>query len=138
MGIAGRLYGNARFEFTICFPTDPLRPEPESDNGVARVFLAADGTRMLVLGDVNLYDLTPAQMLEREAGRIVKEGGKVTYKASSPGWYVLSGTQDGKVFYQRGLSDSVRFASFRLTYVKTAAAKWSPVSKRISSCMKGA
>lgn len=131
-------YGNGRFEYTICFPVDLLTPAPEADNGDGRAFHAADGTKMLVWGTYNTLELTPAQVMAREAARITREGGKVTYKTAKPGWYVVSGTQDGKVFYQRGLSNSVRFVSFRLTYAQAAAATWNPIAARISSCMKGA
>ncbi|AXB78654.1 hypothetical protein TQ38_018740 [Novosphingobium sp. P6W] len=133
-----KTYGNARFEFLICFPADLLTPQPEADNGDGRVFVAADGTRLEVWGTFNAQNLTPAQVLAQETARIAGEHGTVTYKASKPDWYALSGTKDGKVFYQRGLSDTVRFASFRLVYPKAAAATWNPVAARISACLKGA
>lgn len=132
-----KIYGNARFEFLICFPADLLTPQPEADNGDGRAFVAADGTRMEVWGTFNAQNLTPAQVLARETARIAGEHGTVTYKASKPDWYALSGTMDGKVFYQRGLSDTVRFASFRLVYPKAAAATWDPVVARISACLTG-
>ena len=131
-------YGNARFELLICFPADLLTPQPEADNGDGRVFVAADGTRLEVWGTFNAQNLTPAQVLAAETAHITGEHGTITYKASKPGWYALSGTMDGKVFYQRGLSDTVRFASFRLVYPKAAAATWNPVAARISECLKGA
>lgn len=133
-----KTYGNARFEFTICFPADLLTPQPEADNGDGRVFVAADGTRMEVWGSFNAQDLTPAQVLATETARITSEHGKVTYKASKLDWYALSGTRDGKIFYQRGLSDTVRFASFRLVYSKAAAATWNSIATRISACLSGA
>jgi hypothetical protein len=133
-----KTYGNARFEFMICFPADLLTPQPEADNGDGRVFVGADGTRMEVWGTFNTQNLTPAQVLTMETARIDGRHGTVTYKVSKPGWYALSGTSDGKVFYQRGLSDTVRFASFRLVYPKASAAIWNPVAARISACLKGA
>ncbi|KMS56620.1 hypothetical protein V474_14010 [Novosphingobium barchaimii LL02] len=130
-------YGNGRFEYTICYPADLMTPAPEADNGDGRTFSAADGAKMLVWGTFNTEELTPPQVMAHETARITREGGRVTYKTYKPGWYALSGTQDGKVFYQRGLSNSVRFVTFRLIYDKASAAKWNPVAARISSCMKG-
>ncbi len=130
-------YGNARFEYTMCFPADLMTARPEAENGDGRAFAAKDGARMLVWGTYNTRDLTPRQVLNSEVKRVRGEGGQVGYTAAAGDWYVLSGTGRGDIFYQRGTSNDVRFASFRLTYPKTLAAKWKPIVAHLSKCLDG-
>ncbi|NTG51693.1 hypothetical protein G6M04_30315 [Agrobacterium rhizogenes] len=132
-----RTYGNARFEFTMCFPGDLMTAEPESDNGDGRTFSTKDGAQLLVWGTDNTRDLTPAQVLGDEVRRISREGGQISYKVAKPGWFALSGAKGGNIFYQRATSNGVRFGSFRLTYPKGQAAKWTPIVAHLSQCLDG-
>ncbi len=129
--------GNAKFEFTMCFPADLMTPQPESDDGDGRILLAKDGTELRVWGSYNTQDLTPAQALANQTKYIEKDGGKVSYKVARADWLVLSGTMGDRIFYQRASYDKVRFASFRLTYPKAQAAKWKPIAEHLSTCLDG-
>lgn len=129
--------GNAKFEFTMCFPADLMTPQLESDDGDGRIFLAKDGTELRVWGTFNTQNLTPEQALANQTKYIEKDGGNVSYKVARADWLVLSGTMGDRMFYQRASYDKVRFASFRLTYPKAHVAKWKPIAAHLSTCLDG-
>jgi len=98
---AYKTYDNARFGFSIDYPTT-LLPQPESANGDGRRFLSADGQTKLTA--YASYD--------------VLDGGLATYwKIARQGWqekkatlvlnqklatgFVLSGYVQGHIFYEK-------------------------------------
>lgn len=90
------LYKNARFGMEVRYPASKFKGARPPDNGGGLSFTAKDGGEFLIHGSFNSLELTLAnyeQQLYAEAN--------VTYRASGGDWLVLSGTQDGRIFYHK-------------------------------------
>ena len=133
-------YSNARFAYSIDYPTDLLTPQDESQNGDGRVFMAKKGSAELrVWGQYNaLFDTLKTAYLSD----LKERGAGVTYKTLLADGYVISGTKGGKVYYQKTILSGTdgdagaTFATFVIQYNKSEKAKWDPVAAKISRSFK--
>src|ERR1041385_1331675 len=48
-----KMYTNARFQYSICYPPDLLVPQGEPENADGQKFLAKDGAKLIVFGRHN-------------------------------------------------------------------------------------
>ena len=93
-------YLNKRYGFTLSYPTAHFRPqEPLSEDG--RVWVSRDGNARLLAGALPNAD----GMTLEEYRKIVIErsypGASIDYAPMRDTWFVLSGTRDGTMFYER-------------------------------------
>lgn len=135
-------YNNERFAYSIQYPSDLLKMQAPPENGDGRSFVSADGsTRMLVWGEYNAAEKTWQEEYEFELKGF---GSKPTYTVFKPGWFVISGLKDGKIFYQKTLRRTLRqksgnldvFYTFTIEYPRSASLKMDPIVKRISASFK--
>ncbi|WP_148649469.1 hypothetical protein [Novosphingobium barchaimii] len=98
--------------------------------------MAGKGAFLSAFG-AGLVQPATAQALAQQVKYLKSDGAKVTYKVAKDSWLAVSGTIGNQIFYQRATVDTIRFASFRLTYPKAQAAKWKPIVARMSSCLNG-
>jgi hypothetical protein len=99
VGIA--TYRNERHGFSLSYPagTFAAQPPPASDQG--RAFVSRDGNARLLAGalpnadGVNLRDYR-ALVLQQSY-----PGAEIDYAPVGATWFVLSGTRDGVMFYER-------------------------------------
>lgn len=126
-------YANARFGFSICHPAD-LRPQGESDNSDGQRFVAADGAKLTVYGANNALE----QSIETLYGELVKRfGGRVTYRSLKADRFAVSGFDaGGRVFYAALRARGDQYASFELTYPRSAAAAYDKVAARLAGCFR--
>src|SRR5579871_5445569 len=92
-------YQNDRYGTTIDYP-DSFKPEPPPDADDGRAFKSADGARFMVSASYGGID---SDLAKYRASTIKNLGaGKtVTYQTSGKTWFVLSGTQGDRIFYER-------------------------------------
>lgn len=94
-----RHYQNARFGTSAEVPDGfTLMPPPE--NGDGQRFEAPDGGTISIYG---AFDFTSGLSEYRAFSRQVLEdnGWRLTYTPSGDNWFVLSGTSNGQILYQR-------------------------------------
>ncbi len=133
-------YSNARFAYSIDYPADLLVPQDEAQNGDGRVFKAKRGDAELrVWGQYNaLFDTLKKSYLSD----LKERGSGVTYKTLLTASYVISGTKDGKIYYQKTILSGTdgdagaTFATFVIQYNKAEKATWDPVAAKISRSFK--
>jgi hypothetical protein len=93
-------YLNKRYGFTISYPTAYFRPqEPLSEEG--RVWVSHDGNAKLLAGALDNAD---GMSLSEYRAFLLKEsyaGAEVTFAPVRDTWFILSGTRDGTIFYER-------------------------------------
>lgn len=93
-------YLNKRYGFTLTYPTTRFKPqEPLSEDG--RVWVSHDGNAKLLAGA-----LPNAEGMKLEDYRefIKKQSypdANIDYAPVRDTWFVLSGTRDGTIFYER-------------------------------------
>lgn len=108
-----KTYSNARFNYSISYPTDLLAPEGEADNGDGQIF-TGDGAEMRVFGSTMLLNET----LLKEFNAVVKEqGANVTYKTYRKNFFVVSSLNNGTIYYQKTIArPDGTFITFMIEY----------------------
>lgn len=132
---AERTYVNPRFGTTITF-NDAVFPtmQPEPDNGDGASWSAPDGGRLLVWGQYNALDLTPATL----AGDVASGFDQVTYRKVGSRWMVVSGIADGEIVYHRaefGGRDVIH--SMEMRYPANLANHYDRIASRIADSLIG-
>ena len=93
-------YENGRFGYSIEYPLT-LAMQPPPMNGDGRIFLSKNkDVEMRVWGEYNALFRSVQQVFD-EALETYGDG--VTYKRKLKDSFVVSGTKDGKIFYQKTL-----------------------------------
>jgi len=133
-----KTYTNVRFGYSICYPADLLAAQPEADNGDGRVFSAKSGAELRVWGGYNV--------MEQTADAIVSDldspDAVVSYHRAKENWAVISGRENGRVFYAKALlrpngqDDIDSLHVFRLTYPLDEAKTYEAVVARLATCFR--
>ncbi len=93
-------YRNDRHGFALSYPTDRFLPLPVS-NEDSRQFVSKDGNARIAVGTLPNFD---GKSLREYRAFLLREsfaGADVTYAPTRDSWFVLSGTRNGAIFYQR-------------------------------------
>lgn len=131
-------YSNARFDYSISYPAKLLIPQGEAENGDGQKFLSKDGrTEMLVYGSNNALDQTLRQAYQEEISTAQHPTRKVTYQLLRADWFVVSGVEQGRVFYQKTFLRRGVFKTFRIEYDESQRGTFDPVTAAIARSFKG-
>lgn len=125
-------YHNSRFGTHIDFPSDLLTVGYSSLNGDGVTLQTKDGLMELkVFAGYNVFERSIKQHEEWLRGEL---SGDVTYSAEGNEWFVLSGTVDGNIFYEKrflSAEDDV-IHGFRFVYPASQKVLLAPVVERLS------
>jgi hypothetical protein len=134
-----RTYHNARFDFSISYPADVLNPQGESENHDGQKFRSRDGrAEMLVYGSHNALNQTLRQLYSEEANPSADHPHRnVSYKTLEGNWFVVSGIEDGKVFYQKTILSRGIFKTFRIEYDESEKGLYDLVTARMVRSFRG-
>ena len=94
-------YRNARYGFMIAYPTALFAADPEKESDQGRAVVSADGRARLLIGAFENAD--QASLADYRAF-LLKESyadAAIDYAPVRDKWFVLSGTRDGNMFYER-------------------------------------
>lgn len=133
--ITYKSYCNPRFEYCVSYPAGILVPEPEAGNGDGRRFWTKDQqVEMMVYGRNNALDQTIAEMYAQEAAD--KAGHAVSYKLKKNTWFVVSGIENDKVFYQKTMFRRDQILTFRIEYPRNQRKLFDTITARIAASFK--
>lgn len=134
-----RIYHNVRFDYSISYPVGILIPQGESVNGDGQRFLSKDGrTELLVYGSYNSLDQTLNDVLTQETERSPDHPSRVvTYKVLRGDWFVVSGTENGRIFYQKTMLRESTFKTFRIEYDESQKRTFDSITAFIARSFKG-
>ena len=127
-----RTYTNARYAYSISYPVGLLIPQGEPDNGDGQRFVSKDGSATLLAFGSNRLD----RSLQDEF-QSAQENRTVTYKVLKRDMFVVSGTKDGKIFYQKTLLRGDVFKTFIIEYDEQERATFDTVTSRIARSFVG-
>jgi hypothetical protein len=117
------VYKNARFGYSLTYPSARFKPEPESAKGDGRKFYSHDRrAKIATFGAYNVDNYT----MEQYRDKIIHDFDgyeQVTYSPRGKTWFVLSGYHNGNVYYQK-----VMFSCDN-EIINVLAVKW-PVANR--------
>jgi hypothetical protein len=128
-------YHNDRFDYSIDYPKEILFPQGESDNGDGQKFLSKDAeVSLIVYGANNALDKSLEEMYREESRGGTPENPKrvVTYKVLEDNWFVVSGYNAGRIFYQKTLLSGGVFKTFVLEYDESEKERYDPIAKQIA------
>jgi hypothetical protein len=131
-GVTYRTYSNARYGFSIAYPVNVLFPQGESDNGDGQKFVSQNGRASLLAFGSQRLD----RSLQDEF-QSAQENRTVTYKVLNQNWFVVSGTENGKIFYQKTLLRGDVFKTFIIEYEKAQRATYDAITARIARSFAG-
>lgn len=127
-----KTYSNARYAFKIAYPPGILVPQGESDNGDGQKFVSRDQRASLLAFGSNRVD----RSLQDEF-QAAQENRAVTYKVLKRDMFVVSGTENGKIFYQKTFLRGDTFKTFIIEYDEQERATFDPITSRIASSFVG-
>ena len=129
-------YHNARFAYSISYPSDLLIPQGEAANGDGQKFVSRDRkVEVLVYGSNNALEKTLRALYQDETAR--RENRTITYQVLKPDWFVVSGTENNKVFYQKTMLHNGVFKTFHIEYDRAVKDTWDPITGKIARSFKG-
>ena len=133
-------YDNARFGFGIDIPPG-FAGQGESDNGDGQTFAIAGKPIELLVWGGHLMEPDFESEVAAAMGYTQEAGWNLTYQASTPRWASFSGTQSGRILYQRLilLCDGQTYAAFRAEYSTRDRTEMDPaVDQMVASLKAGA
>lgn len=128
-----KTYGNARFNYTISYPSN-LTPQGEADNGDGQIFKNNDA-KMTVFGS----NLLANETLLKEYNAVIKERGEqnVTYKLFRKVSFVVSGKENGKIFYQKTIrKPDNSYVTFIFEYDESKRGVYDSVTTKVAQSFK--
>lgn len=134
-------YYNKRFGYSISYPKDILYPQGETDNGDGQKFLSKDADASLIVygsNDALNQSLQDLYLEESRGGTHEKPTKVVTYKVLTNNWFVVSGYNSRKVFYQKTILNKNQFKSFFFEYPESKKKIYDPITKHIAGSFKSA
>ncbi len=127
-----RTYTNARYNYSISYPSNLLIPQGEADNGDGQAFRSKDGAaEMRVYGSQNLGGGLEEAYAEAQAGKTV------SYKIIKGNWFVVSGYNGGKIFYQKTMLKGDVLKTFSIEYDESQKSIYDKVTTRIARSFTG-
>jgi hypothetical protein len=129
-----KTYSNARFAYSISYPSDLLKPQGEAENGDGQIFLAKDGAEMRVYGSNNVLEQTLKDVYQEALNDL---GKGVTYKLLRRDYFVVSGKKDGKIYYRKTIKRDDQFLTFTIEYDAGDKAVYDKVTTKIVASFKG-
>jgi hypothetical protein len=125
-------YANARYSYSISYPSSLLAPQGEADNGDGQAFRSKDGSaEMRVYGSQDLGGGLAEAYREAQAGR------SVTYKTMKGNWFVVSGRDGGKIFYRKTMIKGGVLKTFTIEYDESQRAVYDAVAARVARSFAG-
>jgi hypothetical protein len=127
-----KIYQNARFGYSIAYPSDLLVPRGEADNGDGQIF-AGKSAEMRVFGSNMLLNET----MLKEFDAVVKERQNVSYKIYRKNFFVVSGASDGVIFYRKTIAKSGgAFVTFTIEYDESERETYDAIVTQIVKSFK--
>jgi hypothetical protein len=126
-------YNNERYDYSIDYPLGVLYPQGEALNGDGQRFLSKDKRgKAFVAAWGNALFHTMKQEMNEDIDPKSNPKRIVTYRILKKNWFVLSGYEDGKIFYEKMLLKHGFFYDYGIDYPKDQKRLWDPVVRRMA------
>ena len=126
---------NYRFGIHFDVPSG-MTPGQEPANGDGRHFTSANGdVSVTVYGENNALFRSVKQQMDNSLS-FARKPAVVTYRRVAKTWYVVSGYEAGKIFYERCIYHDQQFDTIRIVYPKKDAARFNPIAAHIAASMR--
>lgn len=107
-----KLYTNERYGFSIKYPSFFLMGElPANGDGIT-MHSPDNSVELTVFGSNNVFNETAASSYNK----LTKESSNITYKTQQGNWYVVSGIEGDKIFYEKYVVGNGSINAFIIKY----------------------
>ena len=128
-------YLNARFAFSVEYPSQLFSPRGECENGDGQTFAAKDAEASLTVYGGWLLEGFSCEALETAKS---DTGANVTYKWKKDAASVASGyTSDRKFFYVKRVRNADKCLTLILKYSEARRETFDPLVSRIAGSLRG-
>jgi hypothetical protein len=113
-----RTYSNARYGFSLQYPSDIFAEELTTEAGDGQLFVAKNGDARLLVGSLtNDTGFTPLSYQTYVAQNSYADY-RISYRRLGGSWFALSGEGNGKIFYEKAMFSCAgrRINSFAVIY----------------------
>ena len=126
-------YVNERFGFSFRYPAGVFEPDRRTETGDGEVFAAVQGDGRLLVGAFENADGHTAASYMSYIRRESYSGYDIDYAPRGQTWFVLSGENDQKVFYEKVMFSCQGrvISSFALIYPIASKAMFDPIVEGI-------
>ncbi|MEB3828217.1 hypothetical protein [Phormidium sp. CCY1219] len=134
-------YYNDRFNYSVDYPENMLIPQGEPTNGDGQEFVSESGNiEMMVYGYHDIFDKT-LEDLYRQTIREGMEGEpgnlEVTYQRLGDNWFVVSGYQNGQVFYHKRIRSDGDIKVLEIQYDRSLQPQFDRIVADIANSFQG-
>jgi hypothetical protein len=131
-----KTYKNERFGATIMYPSNLFQQTEPPANNDGRRFVANDGAEFISSGIRNVLEESLAEIEASAADSYT--GAKLTYRDRGKDWFVVSGTQEDKIFYRRSILSHRKeiLNTFVISYPAGLKSTYDPIVARMSRSFK--
>lgn len=132
--ISYREYVNPRYSYKVLYADGLLMPQGEAANGDGQKFRSSDAdVEMAVWGSHNVFDETlKSKFLDASAGKRKAVDRTVTYSRCADKWFVVSGVEGDRVFYEKTYLINDVFLTYFMTYPFSKKKVWDKINATIS------
>jgi len=128
-----RKYNNAKFGYSIDYPQDFLIPIPSESSDDGQTFRSSDKRAMLsVLGRHVDPTMTIDRIFQAQQKSDAEHNRQITYRVQKQNWFVISGLEDDKIFYQKAVLTGNSVAEIFMLYNETLSTIFEPIVDRVS------
>lgn len=125
------VYTNSRGAYTLIYPPARLLPENTAADETSQHFTSPDGrVRLSTDAQPISAGTTLADLYNR--ARIPTNNRSVTYSVLRDDWFVVSGYENGEVYYQKSLLDNGVLKSFQMHYPEELKPEFDAITAQIS------
>lgn len=107
-------YENPQYRYSLAYPDSLYRPVQPIGEGRGMEFSTSDSTsRILVYAD---EESSQDDLEEQYQNALQQPDGRVTYRARESTWYIISGTANGQVFYEKSVLSGGMLRTLHIEY----------------------
>ena len=127
-------YRNERFRYSISYPTKLLPPKGEAADGSGQRFVSESGAFLVVTGVRGRSAADLRELFEKQSRSAPPENPTriVTYKVKKDDWFVVSGYERQRVWYEKAMLSKDTLASFHIEYDESEKQAFDPVVEKIA------
>lgn len=129
-----KIYHNARFNYSITYPSQLLFEQGESENGDGQKFLSKNKKAQLTVWGSHFpehIDDNYSQTIQQ-----YQKTGRVTYSLLKKNTFSISGTQENDIFYQKTVYQNEKNVNFVFTYPKNEKTFWNNIAAKLHNSLK--
>jgi len=137
-------YCNSRFEFCIKYPSSKLIPQGESGNGDGQIFKTKNGLATMWvyrdfrdnISDDEKFNIESVFIEDSGIDNFNQIKREVTYKKLGKYFYVISGYNNGRIFYQKTANTKKGLVTALIEYPESEKQYYNTVSETIFKSLR--